>query len=52
MSNEKGKGLRYNEGKLRFDLFPPFARRIIAQIFTKGAEKYALRNCYKYLLNV
>lgn len=44
MSNEKGKGLRYNEGKLRFDLFPPFARRIIAQIFTKGAEKYALRN--------
>lgn len=42
--SEKGKGLRYNEGKLRFDLFPAFAKKIIAQIFTKGAEKYALRN--------
>lgn len=44
MINEKGKGLRYNEGKLRFDLFPAFARKMIAQVFTKGAEKYALRN--------
>lgn len=38
------QGLRYNEGKLRFDLIHPIAEQGLAKVLTKGAEKYAERN--------
>lgn len=38
------KGLRFNEGKTRYDLVPQFAQDQYAQVLTKGAEKYAERN--------
>lgn len=38
------KGLRYNEGKLRFDLIPAFAQQQYAEVLTKGSVKYAERN--------
>lgn len=41
---EIGVGLRYNEGKLRYDLFEPFAMEQLAQVFTRGAEKYEPNN--------
>lgn len=39
-----GKGLRYNSGKIRFDLIPADVMLEIAKVFTQGAEKYAERN--------
>ena len=39
-----GKGQRHNEGKIRYDLFEPFAMEQLAKVFTSGAEKYALWN--------
>lgn len=41
------RGLRYNKGKRRFDLIPPDAMALVADIFTIGAEKYAERNWEK-----
>jgi len=38
------KGLRFNEGKLRYDLFPPFAMEELAKVMTYGSNKYAERN--------
>lgn len=38
------KGLRYNKGKLRYDLKPPFAEQEYVRVLTVGAEKYAERN--------
>lgn len=38
------EGLRFNEGKLRYDLLPRFALKQVAAVLTKGAEKYAERN--------
>ncbi len=38
------KGLRYNAGKVRYDLVPAFAVEQMARVFTKGAEKYKERN--------
>ena len=38
------KGLRYNEGKTRHDLIPPFAQEQYAIVLTKGSVKYAERN--------
>lgn len=38
------KGLRYNTGKRRYDLIPPEWEAALADILTKGAEKYAARN--------
>lgn len=39
-----GGGLRLNNGKVRYDLLEPFAQQQKAQIFTKGARKYAPNN--------
>jgi hypothetical protein len=39
-----GEGSRLNEGKIRFELLEPFAQLQKAQIFTKGAMKYAPNN--------
>lgn len=41
------KGLRYNEGKLRYDLEHPIAREGLIKVLTKGAEKYAPHNWEK-----
>ena len=38
------KGLRFNNGKLRYDLVQPFAHEQMVRVLTKGAEKYAERN--------
>lgn len=40
-------GLRYNQGKIRYDLIPPDALEVLARIFTMGAQKYAPRNWEK-----
>lgn len=39
-----GKGLRYNEGKLRYDLMHPVATKGMVKVLTNGAQKYAARN--------
>lgn len=41
------KGLRHNEGKLRYDLVPPEWLEVLAHVMTKGAEKYEPRNWEK-----
>lgn len=40
-------GLRYDAGKLRFDLIPPDALEALAKVYTVGAAKYADRNWEK-----
>lgn len=37
---EKDKALRYNTGKIRFDLIAPEALVELAKVYTAGAEKY------------
>lgn len=41
------EGLRFNEGKLRYDLLHPVAQEGIVQVLTFGARKYTLRNWEK-----
>jgi len=36
-----GSGMKYDQGKLRFDLIPPELTEGIAEVLTYGAEKYA-----------
>lgn len=43
-SQNKDKGLRYNEGKTRYDLLPPFAIEQFARVLTAGAKKYSDNN--------
>lgn len=43
----KVEGLRYNEGKLRYDLIHPQGIKGLAQVLTKGAEKYSPKNWEK-----
>ncbi len=38
------QGQRFNQGKLRYDLIPPFAQQEYARVLTAGAQKYAPRN--------
>lgn len=38
---DKDKGIRLNEGKVRYDLLPEYATNQMAQVFTHGAKKYA-----------
>jgi hypothetical protein len=40
----KGTGLRYNKGKLRYDLVEPRAFRDFVEVLTDGANKYFDRN--------
>jgi hypothetical protein len=40
----KGGGLRFNKGKLRYDLVEPRAHRDMVEILTMGANKYFDRN--------
>jgi len=45
--NKKGGGLRFNEGKLRYDLQHPTAVQGLVRVLTKGSVKYAERNWEK-----
>ena len=40
----KGNGLRFNKGKLRYDLVEPHAYRDFVEVLTDGADKYFDRN--------
>lgn len=40
-------GLRYSEGKVRYDLIPPEWIHALGHVFTEGAKKYADRNWEK-----
>lgn len=40
----KGNGLRFNQGKLRYDLVEPRAHRDMVEVLTDGANKYFDRN--------
>ena len=41
---EQKPALRYNQGKLRYGLVPAQFFKWLAEVFTKGAEKYAPNN--------
>lgn len=41
------KGLRFNEGKLKYDLIHPIAEKGLVEVLTKGSIKYAPRNWEK-----
>jgi hypothetical protein len=43
-SEADGGGLRFNDGKPRFDLLPPEALEALAAHYGAGAKKYADRN--------
>jgi hypothetical protein len=45
--DKKEEGLRFNEGKIRYDLMHPFAKEQLAKVFTMGSIKYAERNWEK-----
>jgi 5'(3')-deoxyribonucleotidase len=47
MENNMGSGLRFNEGKPRFDLVQADAHRDMVKVLTAGANKYADRNWEK-----
>lgn len=42
--NERGRALRYNDGKLRYDLVQGDAHRDMVEVLTIGAKKYDARN--------
>lgn len=46
-NNELGTGIRYDEGKLRYDLVNTFAHEKMVEILTFGATKYKPRNWEK-----
>lgn len=43
------KGLKYDEGKIRYDLIPPYPLHELAKLYTFGAKKYSPRNWEKGL---
>lgn len=47
MSTDKNKALRFNQGKLRYDLIPEFAEQELVRVLTYGATKYAPNNWKK-----
>jgi 5'(3')-deoxyribonucleotidase len=44
---EKGQGKRFNEGKTKHSLTPPFAQEQYARVLTEGAKKYGNNNWQK-----
>jgi uncharacterized HAD superfamily protein len=44
-----GTALRYNQGKIRYDLIPSYAQEQYARVLTVGAEKYGPSNWRKGL---
>lgn len=49
MSNEKGQGLRFNEGKNRLDLVPTSLITEVGKVLTFGASKYGDNNWRKFM---
>lgn len=45
--NVDGKGKRFDTGKPKFSLIPPYPHQQIAKVLTMGAEKYEDRNWEK-----
>jgi len=39
--------VKHDEGKLRYDLIPPYALSALAEVYTIGAQKYGDRNWEK-----
>jgi hypothetical protein len=46
-AGDTSKGMRFNKGKLRYDLLPPESIEELVKVYTMGAEKYADRNWEK-----
>lgn len=46
-NKEKHQGVRFNKGKLRYDLVNSYAQEQLVKVFTMGAEKYTPRNWEK-----
>lgn len=46
-TDNKHQGIRFNKGKLRYDLIHPWAHEQLVKVFTMGAEKYTPRNWEK-----
>ena len=44
MTDLTKEGVKYDQGKLRYDLVPPEALREITKVLTFGASKYSDRN--------
>lgn len=44
VDDENGVGLRYDQGKARYDLLPADGIHELVLVYTKGAQKYADRN--------
>lgn len=44
LTTGRGQGLRYNQGKLRYDLVEPHAHRDMVEVLTDGAIKYKPKN--------
>lgn len=44
------QGVKHDNGKARFDLIPPSPLFQVADVFTRGAQKYAARNWEKGIL--
>lgn len=44
MEEKKNIGLRFNQGKLRYDLVHPWSHEQMVSVLTKGSIKYAERN--------
>lgn len=47
MGEEQARGLRFNDGKTRYDLVPEYPLEQIAKVMTRGALKYAPNNWRK-----
>jgi hypothetical protein len=47
MADKQQSGLRFNQGKLRYDLLHPVSQEGIVKVLTKGSIKYAERNWEK-----
>jgi len=45
--DEEQKGVKFDEGKLRYDLLPTYAIEEIVRVFTNGANKYSPHNWQK-----
>ena len=49
LSSDTTTGIRYNQGKLRYDLVPVFAQEQYVKVLTYGASKYSQDNWRKGL---
>jgi len=47
MKRQRKPGVKYDSGKLRFDLVPISSEKALAQVLTYGARKYAERDWEK-----